>query len=135
MTLLMLRGLPASGKTTFARQLGQGWARINRDDLRAMMFPGQPWSGGKGLVVESIAYQAAEEALSFGFSVVWDNTSLNDRHQRDLRVLAKRTDADFKVEDFEVPIDECIRRDAARSPDQMVGEDVIRGMAERYGIE
>ena len=35
--LLITRGLPASGKTTFARKLQPGVVRVNRDDLRLML--------------------------------------------------------------------------------------------------
>jgi predicted kinase len=35
--LLLTRGLPASGKTTFARKLQPRVARVNRDDLRLML--------------------------------------------------------------------------------------------------
>ena len=39
--LLILRGIPCSGKSTYAKEIvrnGKGqWKRINRDDLRAMV--------------------------------------------------------------------------------------------------
>lgn len=36
--LLVLKGLPASGKSTYAKELvNKGWKRVNKDDLRAMI--------------------------------------------------------------------------------------------------
>ena len=39
--ILILRGLPASGKSTFARKLlnenPNAWKRLNKDELRAML--------------------------------------------------------------------------------------------------
>ena len=44
--LLMLRGLPASGKSTYAKELAdKGWIRVNKDDLRAMLNNSN-WSKG-----------------------------------------------------------------------------------------
>lgn len=53
MKLTMLRGLPASGKTTAARDLVRtsgNFGRINRDDLRAMLFE-SVWSGKREDIV------------------------------------------------------------------------------------
>jgi len=47
MKLKILRGLPGSGKSTLAKQLVKdsgSSGRINRDDLRAMIFD-SVWSG------------------------------------------------------------------------------------------
>src|SRR5207245_9019847 len=44
MKLLLLKGLPASGKSTYAKELVlKGWKRVNKDDLRAMIDNGK-WS-------------------------------------------------------------------------------------------
>ena len=48
--LIMLSGLPASGKTTKARELMVEYGnavRVNKDDLRDMLHTGS-WSGQKG---------------------------------------------------------------------------------------
>ena len=38
----MLQGLPASGKTKYARELqADGWKRVNKDDLRDMIDNGK----------------------------------------------------------------------------------------------
>ena len=42
--LLILKGLPASGKSTYAKELvSKGWKRVNKDDLRSMIDGGK-WS-------------------------------------------------------------------------------------------
>jgi len=42
LTVLLLKGLPASGKSTYAKSLSStcNYIRVNKDDLRAMMFGG-----------------------------------------------------------------------------------------------
>ncbi|RCG27213.1 5'-hydroxyl kinase [Sphaerisporangium album] len=130
-TLTITRGLPGSGKTTWAA----GWvaedpgarARVNRDDLRSMMHNGTFISGltEPRIIVARNATIAA--LLRKGVEVVCDDTNLPQRVVRDLMKLARRAGADFAVRDFtRVPLKECIARDAAR--ERPVGEQVIRSM-------
>jgi hypothetical protein len=65
--------------------------------------------------------------------VVCDDTNLRGRVVREFAELAARSGAHFTVRDFtDVPVEECIRRDALRTGDGHVGEDVIRSMHLRY---
>ena len=54
--LIITRGLPASGKTTFARKLQPWVVRVNRDDLRRMLHgePAvhRPWAEGQVTIVQ-----------------------------------------------------------------------------------
>jgi predicted kinase len=131
--LLITRGLPASGKTTFARTLQPSVARINRDDLRRMLH-------GRRLFTEraedqvTLAQRASVEALlRAGADVIVDDTNLRAKTVREWAELAARLDATFEVHDFtDVPLDECLRRDAGRPVDERVGADPIRRMHDRY---
>lgn len=135
-TIHLTRGLPASGKTTFARQLveqsGGRVRRVNLDELRAMLdFNDGSVRRGPGHedTVLAVQDQAVLAAVHGGFDVVVDNTHIPARIPNRLkRVVAGR--ARFEVHDFtHVPVEECLRRDAARP--RPVGERVIRSMAER----
>lgn len=139
-TLWITRGLPESGKTTWARQLladlpPGSIIRLNRDDLRRMGLP-----DGYGTLERdaerriTIARDAALAALlTAGCDVICDDTNLHDDYVEALTVIAHRAWADVEVVDFtHVPLDECLRRDRVRHPEQRVGEDVIRGMHTRY---
>ena len=130
-TLTITRGLPGSGKTTWAKQQPD-LIRVNRDDLRRMLHGGI--RGGAAEVQVTAAQRAAVAALlRDGADVVCDDTNLRSRVVRELAELALLSGADWHVQDFtDVPLDECIRRDALRDGDARVGEDVIRGMHERY---
>ena len=60
--LLITRGLPASGKTTFARKLQPQVVRVNRDDLRRMLHGQRLFTQrAEGQVTQ--AQRAAVEAL------------------------------------------------------------------------
>ena len=135
-TIHLTCGLPASGKTTFARKLvadsGGRVRRVNLDDLR-MMLDGNDGSMRLGREYEETVQAALEAAViaavDGGFDVVVDNTHLVARIPNRLKqVVAGR--AVFEVHDFTgVDVEECIRRDKAR--ERQVGEAVIRAMAER----
>jgi predicted kinase len=127
----VMTGLPASGKSTFARKLSADSAgrvlRINLDDLRAMVGHGESWTGAHERTALDMQDAAVSAAVDAGFDVVVDNTHLTPRIPARLKtVVAGR--ATFTVHDFtHVPVDECIRRDEARS--SSVGEAVIRRLA------
>ncbi len=130
--LLITRGLPGSGKTTWARQQ-HGAVRVNRDELRRMLHGG--WRGtGTAERAVTVAQRATVDALlTAGVTVVCDDTNLRPRVVRDLAELAARSGAGFAIHDFtDVPLDECIRRDAGRPAGERVGAEVIRTMWQRY---
>jgi predicted kinase len=129
-TLTLTRGLPGSGKTTWAKQQPRS-VRVNRDDLRVMLHGGRIGAGWAEIQV-TIAQRAQVEALlRAGVDVICDDTNLRARSIRDLAELGVTAGAVVKIEDFTgVPVDVCVERDAAR-PDP-VGEDVIRSMYNRY---
>ena len=131
-TLTITRGLPGSGKTTWARAQG-GHVRVNRDELRRMLHGG-PLLAGWAEKQVTIAQRALIEALlCAGVNVICDDTNLRPRAVRDLAKLARACGAGVVIRDFtDVPVDECVARDAGRSGDERVGEEAIRGMYQRY---
>lgn len=131
--LLITRGLPASGKTTFARKLQPRVVRVNRDDLRRMLHGERlytQWAEGQ----VTHAQRAMVEALLRAHAdVIVDDTNLRTRTVRDWADLAARLGARFEVHDFtDVPLEECIRRDVSRPAGDQVGEEAIRRMHARY---
>jgi predicted kinase len=131
--LLITRGLPASGKTTFARKLQPRVVRVNRDDLRRMLHAQRlytQWAEGQ---VTRVQRAAVEALLRAGSDVIVDDTNLRPRTVREWAEMAARFGASFEVHDFtDVPLQECLRRDADRPEDVRVGEEPIRRMHERY---
>lgn len=128
--LLMLKGLPASGKSTYAKELAdKGWARVNKDDLRAMINNGK-WSKENEKQVINLRNALIEQYLDAGYSVVVDDTNLDPKHEKYLSELAASLLVEFEVKLFDTPISECIRRDALR--ENPVGKKVIWGMFNQY---
>ncbi|MBG0561880.1 phosphatase domain-containing protein [Actinoplanes aureus] len=131
--LLITRGLPASGKTTFARKLQPDVVRVNRDDLRIMLHGRRLFTQRAEAQVTQAQRAAVEALLRARGSVIVDDTNLRGKTVREWAELAARFDATFEVHDFtDVPVEECVRRDADRPEDERVGEDAIRRMHDRY---
>ena len=135
--LVITRGLPASGKTTWAR----GWAnqpervRLSRDDLRQQLFNVEGvGTSQQEAVISDLLHTQTRGYLNNGISVVIDATNLRLRHAREYATIAHETGADFRVEDFDTPVDRCVERDRHRHDKggRLVGEQVIRDMAERF---
>lgn len=138
-TLLITRGLPASGKTTVARawvaEDPERRARVNRDDLRAMLFDAEgvlPW--GQEEVVSTAQQRAVRALLKRGISVIVDDTNLRMKYARNWATLAYEMGAEFEVVDLLTDVDECVQRDQQRAErgQRHVGEDVIRGLAAKF---
>ena len=135
-TLLVLQGLPASGKSTYDKELRAGRpvgsvVRINNDDLAAMLF-GDPYARSEysaqllGKVRADMVRQAFRSHVQL---VVVDNTNLNPKTVDGLKRLAASCNAHFELDSsfLEVPLEVCIARNATRlSP---VPERVIIEMA------
>lgn len=137
--LHLTRGLPASGKTTFAKkwvaEAPDTRARLNRDDLRAMLH--DPYSGyPTERAVSIVQHNATNALLRKGYDVIVDDTNLVARHLREWLKLAERQGAEvvFHDEFMAVPVDVCIAYDEARQAagGRSVGEDVIRTMHGKY---
>lgn len=131
--LIMMKGLPASGKSTKAKEIvAQGdWVRINRDLLREMLHFGE-WSGSNEGKTVDAANALARHYLTHGTSVVIDDCNLGETHRQKWSGIAKECDAKFEVVEITTPVSTCCFRDADRP--NKVGSDIIRNMALRYGL-
>jgi predicted kinase len=135
--LVITRGLPASGKTTFARQWvshdRQHRARVNRDDLRQMVDDGVFVKGQTEERIQALRNAAIASLLYRGVSVICDDTNLPNRVCRDLADLAGRAKAEFRIEDFtSTLLDTCIARNEVRKDKAPIPRHVIQDMHQRY---
>ncbi len=150
--LLVTRGIPASGKTTFAKELvrqsGGTWKRVNKDDLRAMID--HKFSKQKEKFIKMTRDRIICDALTCGYNVVCDDTNLRKDdiahfeelilpHQTIYNYTSKHPDADWhknidnvelEIKWFPITIDQALSRDARR--ENSVGEKVICHMYNNY---
>lgn len=146
--VILLKGLPASGKSTWAKAVveqGKGqYKRINKDDLRAMLDGGK-WGRTNEDFVLNIRDIILKEALKQGKNVIIDDTNLSPKHEKTITDIVnfhnykksfgqKDTPeiqpVKIEIKFFDVSVEECIKRDLQRPVS--VGEKVIRDMYNKY---
>ena len=132
--LIILRGLPGSGKSTWAREFVAAcpwFKRISRDDLRQMLDGGK-YSAHNEKFVCTIRNRMIRECLRDGSSVIVDDTNLKDRDIREIKGCAfiDMEAVPVRIMDFDTPLAVCIERDAQRPTP--VGAVRIREMYVEY---
>lgn len=133
MKVIMTKGLPASGKTTWAKEIinqnPNSYKRINKDELRAMLDDSRHSNDAEKFILkvrDALILMALEE----GKHVIVDDTNLAPKHEERIRQLIKGR-AILEVKDFtDVDLNICIKRDLQRPAS--VGESVIRGMHRQF---
>lgn len=135
----ILKGLPASGKTTWAREYlleFPTFTIVNNDTIRKQYMEEHDidnWSfTGVETHVNDIRTDIIKSAAKNDQSVIVDNTHLNPKAFNEIESLLKSLDYDIEVVEFMDNVDECVRRDKKRPKGQKVGEDVIRRMHEQH---
>jgi len=130
MELILCQGIPASGKSTYAKvwvSAAPDRVRVNRDDIRHMVF-GVDY-GCDEVVITKVQDAAIHAALKAGKSVIVDNTNIEPRFVKSLVKIGHQYGAKVSIKRFDVSIQECLLRNASR--DRKVPESVIRNMHDR----
>jgi predicted kinase len=128
--LILTKGLPASGKTTWAKEYIQKYpetANLCKDDLR-LQLSGTNKREKRIIKVRDLL---TEYYFEQGYSAIWSDTNLNPVHLRRATELANQYQAELVIKDFtDVSLAECIRRDLLRS--NSVGQEAIEQMYYDY---
>ncbi|HBC72368.1 MAG: Polynucleotide 5'-hydroxyl-kinase [Candidatus Amesbacteria bacterium GW2011_GWB1_47_19] len=131
--VLILKGLPASGKTTYALELmakspGK-YIRVSKDETREMIY-GKRWTKQGEPLVLAIRDEIIKLALKEKKDVIVDDTNLNPYHIKRINKIVGDK-AEMEIVDFtQVSVEVCIERDKQR--DRSVGERIIREMHLKY---
>ena len=134
-TVIFTKGLPASGKSTWAKAWAAeqpGRVRINCNDLRAMMG-GERFQNERESIVLAASLNILKNALRLGRDVVCDNTNLNQQTLKHYTDICQQAGAAVKYRTFYTSPEECIRRDSQR--EHPVGAEVIMTMFARHKKE
>jgi predicted kinase len=133
--LVINRGIPGSGKSTYARK----WvfdgtprnrrARVNRDDIRKQLY-----GVDFGVPVEETAVTAVEDAmirslLERGISVIVDDCNIAQRYINRFTKIANEFDAEVSVNLINVELEVAIERNQGR--ERFVPVHVIEDMYKR----
>lgn len=131
-TIIFLKGLPASGKSTWAKKYvieNAFVGRVNKDDIREEW--GNPaWSPEFEKKVLEEERQRGLELLSNGYSLIVDDTNFSSTHWTFWKNIAQKYHYQIEEKFFDTPVEECIARDLKR--ENPVGEAVIRSMHRKY---
>ena len=133
-TFLFLSGLPASGKTTFARRWvsedPENRVRVNKDDLREMLCNGKYTPELESEVIRPVQDSLIRKFLQKGKSVVCDNTHLKPKDPLHYERVLLGIDYIPEERFVNTQAKKCIERDAVR--ERSVGRDVIISMIDKY---
>jgi len=111
--MVIMVGLPKSGKTTRARERyqQQGFTRVCPDDLRMALY-GQRFIATMERFVWAIAETMCRTLLYGGHNVVIDATNLTLEGRKRWLLLAHESEAQVTVEIMDTPVEQCLARNA-----------------------
>lgn len=136
MKLVMCKGLPASGKSFWAREyqvVHPGTVVVTKDDIRRELEKtGWKWSRDNERKVEAVRDEQIRNGLMSGHDVISADTNYAPAHERTLRGLAAAHGAEFSVNEFTTPLNICLDRNRERSGVDRVPDDAITSMAKKY---
>lgn len=135
--LLILKWLPASGKTTYAKDLVENYwyKRVNKDELRAMIDNSNYSKKNENLILK-IRDNIVENYLISGYNVVVDDTNFCHDHIETLKLVAFNAwlflskEVPVEIKFIDTPLYECIERDSKR--EEPVWRRVIMEMYRKY---
>lgn len=155
LTLYVMCGLPASGKSTWAEKISQltGAEIVSSDQIRKELYGSEEIQGNPKEVFREFG-RRIREAIDNGKSVIADSTGINVQERA--ATLCAGRNADRKICFYiNTPVEECKRRNAERERhvpefvydrmlgkleppmqkegfnDIMISENMIRGISEK----
>ena len=142
--IIVLQGIPSSGKTTWAKSWvnedPEHRVRFNRDDIRNML--GKYWIPNRESLINAMYGPFLSQAMLEGYDIVLDNMNLNQKTLEEIKETVKEFNKwislspvdlhyDIRYQTFfDTPLEECIARDAKR--ENPIGEEVIRNTYNKY---
>ena len=133
--LIILQGLPASGKSTYAKKLvndnPENTVIVNRDSIREGF--GKYWVPSRENLVTRIENKMIDIALAENYNVIVDAVNLNPKTIAKLKQY-ERVNVEVIYKHFEIPLWKCVFRDWKRGlfGGRKVGYKVIKSFYDRY---
>ena len=131
-SLIILVGIPGSGKTTYAQnyisQHPKQAVHLSSDGIRKELY-GDESIQGSPYEVFALMQKRTVDALNNGDDVLYDATNVTRKDRAGIIGVCPKF-AKIECHIIWAPIEECIKRDAAR--DRTVGKEVIDKMLKRF---
>ena len=134
--LIILQGLPASGKSTYAKKLvnenPENTVIVNRDSIREGF--GKYWVPSRENLVSNIEDFMMIEALKLNYNVIVDATNLNPKTLSKFELYKNNFNLELIHKHFKTPFWKCVLRDWKRGlfGGRKVGYKVIKSFYDRY---
>lgn len=130
--LLILQGIPASGKSTFAKQWVEEDSKtriiVNRDSIRRGL--GVYWIPSREELVSDIEYSIVNCGMEHDYDICLDSTNLNPNYLNQWLILADNYGYEVEYKQFDISLEEALERDKNR--EFPVGEKVINQFYNKY---
>ncbi|MFW9929830.1 MAG: AAA family ATPase [Candidatus Thorarchaeota archaeon] len=136
--LIILCGLPASGKSTFARNLKSYLSKMNSnqdviiidpDKIRNELYSGT-FDPRKENLVKKKNLTKIQKALKKGYIVISDDLNYYTSMRHDLKEVAERLKVPFYIIYISTPVEQCIIWNDARG--KLVPNSVINNVYEKF---
>lgn len=134
-TLLLMRGIPASGKSTYIKNNNLDDYTLSADYLRTLIQnPTMDENGKFGISqkndseVWKLLFQLLEERMKRGDFTVIDATHNNDKMMKKYKELADIYKYTIFYKEIDIPVETAIINNANRQEHKRVPENVIRRM-------
>ena len=146
MKVIILKGLPASGKSTWAKDYvskNPNTVRTNKDDIREMLGV-KEWSKGLESIADKTEKASIIAALNEGWDVIVDDTNFNERRVSGIKAMIKKfqsdskkyknldTNIDIEEKYFNTDLETCLERNSKRTGKARVPDNVIKDMYNNY---
>ncbi|MEO8596100.1 MAG: AAA family ATPase [Candidatus Solibacter sp.] len=125
MRIVVLVGLPGSGKSTYLEQAGPG--RLSSDEVRRLLADDETDQSIHVRVFQTLRY-LLEQRLAIGRPVTYiDATNLTPEERRPYLEIGRTWQCEVEAVYFDVPLEVCRERNAGRA--RRVPEEVMAKMA------
>ena len=127
MRIIVLIGLPGSGKSTYLERMGV--TGLSSDRIRQWLTDDETDQSVQRRVFRTLRY-LLRERLEIGRPVTYiDATNLTPRERRPYLAIAQKRGCTAEAVFFDLPVEVCRQRNLSRA--RVVPEDVLLRMAER----
>ena len=117
--LVMVSGLPGSGKSTFCRKLKEKVpsAIVESDSIRKALFASPSYGQEESVYLFYVCHEVIRRLLKRGMPVIFDATNLEEHHRQKVYHVAHTTGAKLILVEVKAPLDLIERRLLGRPQD------------------